>query len=172
MRFWACAIVIGCLLAITPPAAAGSWWPNFERHYQFTYGDAESGRIDEAHRQWVESLVRNLTAKGGTVDHVAYFAKSSATFAIDGVAVKDAVFVREDDPRQFLILYNYYAFLVDTAAEKVTVLGGGISFHTPKSAAFAVVVVPQGLKISGVPVPHPWFPWWDPFFFHGSVSWR
>ena len=49
---------------------------------------------------------------------------------------------------------------------------GGVSFHVPRSADFAVAVYPRRVGIEGVPVPHPWFPWWDPFFIGGSVSWR
>ena len=137
-------ILLCALVIISLSAWAGVWEADPSARYVLDATHSVAEAISPAGREWATSVPRRVGAEDPKQWRVLTFARSSATLTLNGVPVIDAVFVRESDPDEFLIITpDDGSFLVEFRRPGVSSLFcGGVSGHQHSSRRLAVLLVP------------------------------
>jgi hypothetical protein len=158
------------LLLFASAAVAGDWQPDPNFRHELVFRDEVPAPATPAEERWLDSLVAGLKRGGANPSSIHRFARSSATYSLNGRA-RDEVFVSRETPRIHLVVIrsepNLSTFVVDKDRKQVGVNVGG-SLFLPPSRSFCVVVLDGDWPIAGIPVTGP--PG-DPSFSDHSVTW-
>ena len=139
-------------------ALAGDYQPDPAIEYTFDAPQESPGGPTEEEKRWARSLTTNLRKGGGNPNVVFHFARSTATFSINGEPQVDFVFVSRDDPDvYFIVKDNYARFIINFKKKYVSARNYGNSLFIPPSKSFCVLVLdrkhwpPGGIPVSSAP---------------------
>ena len=132
-------------------AVAGIWEPNPAIRYELTFANESPAAATPAEDKWVASLLANLKRGGAKPQSVARYARSTATYRVNGDATNRTVFVNRDNPDTFLVGEGHsMQFVVDRKSHRIDLAVPGTATFLPRSLNFCVVVYPGG--VGGIPV--------------------
>lgn len=145
-------------LLVSTLVIAGDYQPDPAVKYTFVASPEATTPATPAEDRWIESLMANLI-KGGAHPNVVYrFARSTATFAINGSPQGNLVFVSRDDPDVYLVVEDTYArFIINFRTRDVGARNYGGSIFIPQSKSIAVLILdkkdwpPGGIPIDSAP---------------------
>jgi hypothetical protein len=141
------------LLLFCSAATAGDWQPDPTVKYTFTALPESVAPSTPAEDRWVESLTTKLRKGGADPKAVYRFARSSATFDVNGTR-ENHVYVSRDDPDiYFVVEENYARFIINFRDKSVGANNYGGSIFVPQSKSFCVLVLDKkGWPPGGIPI--------------------
>lgn len=144
-------IAVFTLLGTSTFASGGIWESDPAKIFRLDVNSIESYTMTEADELWVQSLVKNLMAKGGRVVKHYVFIRTNGTFTVSDQVSRGTVYINRDDSDEFITIDPI--FLVDFAESKLDFfVVGAKSLHPGPNKNFIVIVDAVGGELEGLPV--------------------
>ena len=139
------------LMGTSTAVDCGIWESDPTRVFRLQVESITSYTMTESDELWVQSLVKNLVAKGGRVAKHHVFIRTDGIFTVSGQKSGGAVYVNRNNSNQFITTGP--VFFVDFAEAKVNMfVSGAQSLHAGPHKGFIVIIDAVGRELGGIPV--------------------